>query len=72
MPLFQVSAKTPLVQDVANTHKVCVGGFATQEHALGTRVVINATIDNLLKGAATQAIQNANLALGLDELTGIY
>jgi N-acetyl-gamma-glutamyl-phosphate reductase len=34
-------------------------------------VVIVTTLDNLLKGAATQAMQNINLALGLDELTGI-
>ncbi len=31
------------------------------------RVVIVATLDNLLKGAATQALQNLNRALGLDE-----
>jgi N-acetyl-gamma-glutamyl-phosphate reductase len=30
-----------------------------------------ATLDNLLKGAATQALQNLNLALGFDELSGI-
>ncbi len=35
------------------------------------RVVIVATLDNLLKGAATQALQNLNRALGLDELTAI-
>ncbi|KAF9949046.1 hypothetical protein BGZ70_001954 [Mortierella alpina] len=35
------------------------------------RVVVVATIDNLLKGAATQAVQNLNLSLGLGEYTGI-
>ena len=34
-------------------------------------MVVVATIDNLLKGAAAQALQNLNLALGLDELTAI-
>lgn len=34
-------------------------------------VVITSTIDNLGKGAAGQALQNANLLLGLDELTGL-
>ena len=29
------------------------------------------TLDNLLKGAATQAIQNANLCMGLNEFQGI-
>jgi N-acetyl-gamma-glutamyl-phosphate reductase len=33
--------------------------------------VVVAAEDNLLKGAAVQAIQNANLALGLDETMGI-
>ena len=33
--------------------------------------VINVTIDNLLKGAATQALQNMNLALGYAEFEGI-
>jgi len=28
-------------------------------------------VDNLLKGAATQALQNINLALGLEEYAGI-
>ena len=30
-------------------------------------MVVVATLDNLLKGAATQAMQNLNLALGIDE-----
>jgi N-acetyl-gamma-glutamyl-phosphate reductase len=30
-----------------------------------------ATLDNLLKGAATQALQNLNRAFGFDELAGI-
>jgi N-acetyl-gamma-glutamyl-phosphate reductase len=34
-------------------------------------VVIMATIDNLVKGAAGQAVQNMNLMLGLDERTGL-
>jgi N-acetyl-gamma-glutamyl-phosphate reductase len=28
-------------------------------------------LDNLLKGAATQAVQNLNLAFGLDPMTGL-
>ena len=30
-----------------------------------------AVLDNLLKGAATQAVQNLNLAFGLEDLVGI-
>jgi N-acetyl-gamma-glutamyl-phosphate reductase len=35
------------------------------------RISIVAVLDNLLKGAATQAVQNLNLAFGLDALTGL-
>lgn len=35
------------------------------------RVIVTCVIDNLVKGAAGQAIQNANLALGLDEASGL-
>jgi N-acetyl-gamma-glutamyl-phosphate reductase len=34
-------------------------------------IVVAAAIDNLVKGAAGQAIQNANLMLGLDEMLGL-
>ncbi len=37
----------------------------------GKRVVVVATLDNLLKGAATQAMQNINRAIGVDEYTAI-
>lgn len=42
---------------------------AADQHA-GKAVVV-AAMDNLVKGAAGQAIQNANLALGLDETAGL-
>ncbi|MDQ1486998.1 MAG: N-acetyl-gamma-glutamyl-phosphate reductase [Actinomycetota bacterium] len=35
------------------------------------RVVVICALDNLTKGAAGQAVQNANIALGLDELAGL-
>jgi N-acetyl-gamma-glutamyl-phosphate reductase/acetylglutamate kinase len=50
-------------------HGVTVGGF-TYDSKTG-RIALVSCIDNLLKGAATQAIQNMNLALGLDEYAGI-
>ena len=37
----------------------------------GARVIVAAAIDNLVKGAAGQAVQNANLMLGLDETLGL-
>jgi N-acetyl-gamma-glutamyl-phosphate reductase len=35
------------------------------------RAVVVAALDNLVKGAAGQALQNANLVLGLDETAGL-
>lgn len=40
-------------------------------HTSGRNVVVFSAIDNLVKGAAGQAIQNMNLMLGLDETTGL-
>ena len=37
----------------------------------GDMVVVSSVIDNLVKGAAGQAVQNMNLMLGLDESTGL-
>jgi N-acetyl-gamma-glutamyl-phosphate reductase len=39
--------------------------------AVAGRVVVVSAIDNLIKGAAGQALQNANLALGLPEGAGL-
>ena len=35
------------------------------------RVILVSVIDNLLKGAAGQAVQNYNLLVGIDETTGL-
>ena len=42
---------------------------ALDEHS--GRVIVVSALDNLGKGAASQALQNANLMLGLDELAGL-
>lgn len=68
-PLVTVQEAVPLPRDAAGTHKVTIGGLsleATESHA-----VVVATLDNLLKGAATQCLQNMNLAAGIDELMGL-
>ena len=54
-PLVKIIGESPLVKNIAGTHGIEVGGFGV--HSSGKRVVVNATIDNLLKGAATQALQ---------------
>lgn len=68
-PLVKLSAEAPLVRDVMNKHHVAIGGLSVSTD--GKHAVIVSTIDNLLGGAATQAVRNLNLALGLPELTAI-
>ncbi|WP_363796585.1 N-acetyl-gamma-glutamyl-phosphate reductase [Lysobacter firmicutimachus] len=68
-PMVRVLDEAPWVSRIAGRHHVEIGGFSVSED--GRRVVVVSTLDNLLKGAATQALQNLNLAFGLDELTGI-
>ena len=68
-PLVRVLDEAPWVSRIAGKHHVEVGGFTLS--ADGRRLVVVSTLDNLLKGAATQALQNLNLAFGLPETMGI-
>lgn len=68
-PLVEVSDAAPWTSAVAGTPKALVGGFTLS--ADGRRLVVVSVLDNLLKGAASQALQNINLGLGLPETTGI-
>lgn len=63
------AGKIPEVKHISGKHHVDIGAFKV--HSSGKRVVVVGCIDNLLKGAATQALQNINLALGLEEYAGI-
>jgi N-acetyl-gamma-glutamyl-phosphate reductase len=60
--------RVPDLHAVAHTNFCDIGVIA--DTASGRCVVVSA-IDNLVKGAAGQAIQNLNLALGLEETTGL-
>ena len=68
-PLVAVVDDAPWVSRIAGRHGAEVGGFTLS--ADGRRLVVVSTLDNLLKGAATQALQNLNLAFGLPETMGI-
>ncbi|HVK52973.1 MAG TPA: N-acetyl-gamma-glutamyl-phosphate reductase [Pseudoxanthomonas sp.] len=68
-PLIRVIDEAPWVSRIAGKHGVEIGGFSLAPG--GKRVVVVATLDNLLKGAATQAMQNLNNAFGFAELTSI-
>ena len=61
---------TPRVQHVVRTPGAIVGGVAVDE-AAPKRAAVVCVLDNLLKGAASQAVQNINLALGLEHTTGL-
>jgi N-acetyl-gamma-glutamyl-phosphate reductase len=69
-PFIQVSADTPALRDVVRTNNVRISAAKAANTASPT-LIITAAIDNLTKGAAGQALQNANLMLGLDETAGL-
>ena len=54
------------LKQVVNTNKALV-----HVDVFGRKVVVTSVIDNLLKGAVGQAVQNMNLMFGLDEKTGL-
>ena len=54
------------LKQVVNTNK-CL--LHIEKH--GNKLIVHSAIDNLLKGASGQAVQNMNLMLGLDEKTGL-
>jgi N-acetyl-gamma-glutamyl-phosphate reductase/acetylglutamate kinase len=53
--LVKVIGEPPSVKAIGGKHGVEIGGFGV--HSSGKRVVVCATIDNLLKGAATQCLR---------------
>lgn len=61
-----VTDKNPDMKQVVNTNK---GIVYLEKH--GDTLLIVSMIDNLLKGASGQAVQNMNLMFGLDERTGL-
>jgi len=65
-PFTIVSDQTIDMKQVVNTNK-CVIGLEKE----GDKLVVHTAIDNLLKGAAGQAVQNMNLMFGLAETLGL-
>jgi N-acetyl-gamma-glutamyl-phosphate reductase len=68
-PLVTITDDVPLVRAAVHRPHATIGGFAVEPAR--RRAVVVATLDNLLKGAASQAVQNLNLALGFPELSGL-
>jgi N-acetyl-gamma-glutamyl-phosphate reductase len=54
------------LKQVINTNKCVI-----QIEKVGSKLVVHSAIDNLLKGASGQAVQNMNLMFGLDETIGL-
>jgi N-acetyl-gamma-glutamyl-phosphate reductase len=65
-PFTTVSDESIFLKQVVNTNKAFI-----QLEKVGNKLVIHSAIDNLLKGACGQAVQNMNLMFGLDETAGL-
>ncbi|HTB51694.1 MAG TPA: N-acetyl-gamma-glutamyl-phosphate reductase [Ferruginibacter sp.] len=65
-PFTTIQTESLSLKQVVNTNKCII-----QLEKVGNRLVIHSIIDNLVKGASGQAVQNMNLIFGLDETTGL-
>jgi N-acetyl-gamma-glutamyl-phosphate reductase len=66
-PFTIVSRKPISLKQVVNTNKCLI-----QLEQVGQQLVVHSALDNLLKGASGQAVQNMNLLFGFDETTGLH
>jgi len=66
-PFVTVTTTNINMKQVVQTNK-CIISLLKK----GNRVLITSIIDNLLKGASGQAVQNMNLMFGLEETTGLH
>jgi N-acetyl-gamma-glutamyl-phosphate reductase len=65
-PFVTVSKDPISLKQVVNTNKAII-----QLEKIDDRLVVHSAIDNLLKGASGQAVQNMNLMFGLEEVIGL-
>lgn len=65
-PFIVISEEPVFLKQVVNTNKCFI-----QLEKVGSKLVVHSVIDNLLKGASGQAVQNMNLMFGLEETTGL-
>jgi N-acetyl-gamma-glutamyl-phosphate reductase len=69
-PFVEVASAPPTLREVVGRNVVRVYVTAASNTRRPALIVISA-IDNLIKGAGGQAVQNANVMLGLDECAGL-
>jgi len=70
-PFVELTHDLPALADVQHRNVVRIGARIPTGLRTPTLLVFSA-IDNLVKGAAGQAVQNANLMFGLDETAGLH
>ena len=69
-PFVEIDPEPPTLRDVVRRNVVRIAA----RHVTGVRqptLLVLSAIDNLVKGAAGQAVQNANVVLGLQETAGL-
>ena len=59
---MHISKEPIFLKQVVNTNKCVI-----QLEKVGNKLVVHSIIDNLLKGACGQAVQNMNLMFGIEE-----
>lgn len=67
-PFVKITDNIPDIRDVQKTNNCNIGGFEIDEN---NQLVIVSVVDNLIKGASGQAVQNMNLMLGFKETEGL-
>ncbi|MDR2813124.1 MAG: N-acetyl-gamma-glutamyl-phosphate reductase [Prevotellaceae bacterium] len=65
-PFTFVSSKEISLKEVINTNKCFL-----HVQKIGKKLLVTSAIDNLVKGASGQAVQNMNLLFGIDEVSGL-
>jgi len=65
-PFVTISKAPIFLKQVVNTNKCVI-----QLEKAGNKLVVHSALDNLLKGACGQAVQNMNLLFGIEETTGL-
>ena len=65
-PFTSLSDEPIFLKQVVNTNKAVI-----QLEKSGNKLVVHSALDNLLKGASGQAVQNMNLMFGIEEISGL-
>lgn len=65
-PFTTLAGEPIFLKQVLNTNKCVV-----QLEKVGRKLVVHSALDNLIKGASGQAVQNMNIMFGIDETAGL-